>query len=93
MEEIGILLTACREHESAADARPSSDPRDAHGAFTAALCAEVAAKMGAGLQGTQPPTCREVVAAVRQALHKQGFKQHPCLECSDANADRLFLAM
>jgi hypothetical protein len=91
MEEIGILLTACRENETAADARPSGDAKDAHGAFTAALCSEVASKMEAS--GGQPPTCREVVLAVRQKLQQQGFRQNPCLECSDQNADRLFLAV
>jgi hypothetical protein len=34
---------------------------------------------------------REVVCRARKVLDEQGFQQHPCLYCSDANADAPFL--
>jgi len=34
---------------------------------------------------------REVVVRARKVLQSKGFEQHPCLYCSDENADAPFL--
>jgi hypothetical protein len=34
-----------------------------------------------------------LVIAVREALGKSGFSQNPCLECSEAHADKAFITL
>lgn len=33
----------------------------------------------------------QIVSAVRSELSKGGFKQNPCLECSDSNSNKPFI--
>lgn len=81
----GILISACEPQEMSADANPTNDPRHAYGALSNALQTVVGQSRGF-------LTNREVVMAARKLLSQQGYRyQHPCLYCTDRNADRLFL--
>ena len=81
--DAGILLSGCQKDELSADV-PAGGGKAACGAFTAALQAVLAAHPA-------PMSNREVVRRAREVLGEQGFQQHPCLYCSDANADVPFL--
>ncbi|XVF82560.1 hypothetical protein PTKIN_Ptkin16aG0059300 [Pterospermum kingtungense] len=84
-EDEGILLSGCQANETSADvaATPATGGK-AHGAFTYAV-------MQVLEENTGPLTNRELVSRTRKALKDQGFQQHPCLYCSDENADTPFL--
>uniref|UniRef100_A0A7I4BQ31 Peptidase C14 caspase domain-containing protein n=1 Tax=Physcomitrium patens TaxID=3218 RepID=A0A7I4BQ31_PHYPA len=82
--DAGILISACEPHESSADANPTNDPRDAYGALSNAIQTVIGESRGY-------LTNRQVVMAARRLLNEQGYKQHPCLYCSDRNADAYFL--
>jgi hypothetical protein len=83
--DAGILLSGCQSNETSADATPAGDHSQSYGAFSNALISVLAQR-----QGTI--TNRELVLAVRETLGKTGFKQHPCLFCTDENADAPFIA-
>ena len=85
----GVLITGCQSMETSADACPSGDKNQAFGALTNALTASVKA-MKATDKAT-PVTYRQLVSDVRETLLKTGFTQNPCLECSDANVDAVFI--
>jgi hypothetical protein len=80
--DAGILLSGCQKDELSADV--AGDGGKARGAFSAALQSVLAAHPA-------PMSNREVVCRARKVLDEQGFQQHPCLYCSDANADAPFL--
>ncbi|CAN6344307.1 unnamed protein product [Urochloa humidicola] len=83
----GILLSGCQTDETSADVAANDDAAGgkACGAFSNAVQAVLAAHPGAAVSN------REVVRYARELLGEQGFGQHPCLYCSDANADVPFL--
>ena len=62
----------------------AADGGKACGAFSSAVQAVLAAHPA-------PVSNQEVVSRARELLRDQGFEQHPCLYCSDANADAPFL--
>ncbi|GJN28389.1 hypothetical protein PR202_gb16502 [Eleusine coracana subsp. coracana] len=90
----GILLSGCQTDETSADVVPEEEEDDdegrrkekkkACGAFSSAVQAVLAAHPAA-------MSNREVVRGARAVLSEQGFDQHPCLYCSDGNADKPFL--
>ncbi|RLM57866.1 metacaspase-9-like [Panicum miliaceum] len=83
----GILLSGCQTDEKSADVAADDEAADggkACGAFSSAVQAVLAAHLA-------PLSNREVVSRAREVLREQGFEQHPCLYCSDANADAPFL--
>ncbi|OWM73122.1 hypothetical protein CDL15_Pgr001236 [Punica granatum] len=85
----GILLSGCQAEETSADMSPSAAAAGgagkAYGAFSNAV--QIVLRENAGRRLSN----REVVAAARAVLRAQGFAQHPCLYCSDENADAPFL--
>ncbi|CAD6339637.1 unnamed protein product [Miscanthus lutarioriparius] len=86
-DDAGILLSGCQTDETSVDVAGDDDAAidsRACGAFSAALQAVLAAHPA-------PMSNREVVRRAREVLGEQGFQQHPCLYCSDANADAPFL--
>ncbi|OEL26841.1 Metacaspase-9 [Dichanthelium oligosanthes] len=83
----GVLLSGCQTDETSADVAADDEAADggkACGAFSSAVQAVLAAHPA-------PLSNREVVSRAREVLGEQGFEQHPCLYCSDANADAPFL--
>mmetsp|Transcript_32881 Transcript_32881/g.83457 ORF Transcript_32881/g.83457 Transcript_32881/m.83457 type:complete len:405 (-) Transcript_32881:2077-3291(-) len=88
-EEVGILISGCQDKETSADACPSGDPSEAHGALSNAL--QLAVKQHYANMPNQPLTYRNLVVSVREMLGKTGFTQNPCLECSDKWADAQFI--
>ncbi|KAK9805150.1 hypothetical protein WJX72_002186 [[Myrmecia] bisecta] len=87
--DVGVLISGCRDRETSADACPTGDPAQAYGALTNALTTVVNQHYKAS--PGQPITYMQVVAGVRELLGKSGFKQNPCLECSQGNAMRPFI--
>jgi hypothetical protein len=82
--DVGILLSGCQSNETSADANPSHNPADSYGAFSNAIQTVLSQTDG-------PISNRDLILEVRKLLQSQGFKQHPCLYCSDANADGPFI--
>ncbi|KAG2622849.1 hypothetical protein PVAP13_3KG009700 [Panicum virgatum] len=83
----GILLSGCQTDETSADVAADDEAAvggKACGAFSSAVQAVLAAHPA-------PVSNQEVVSRARELLRDQGFEQHPCLYCSDANADAPFL--
>ncbi|URD96044.1 Caspase domain [Musa troglodytarum] len=80
----GILLSGCQANETSADMSPYEAGGKAYGAFTNAVQVVLFEKEGA--VGN-----KELVMGVRKVLREQGLSQHPCLYCSDENADAPFL--
>ncbi|KAL6009807.1 hypothetical protein ACLOJK_000236 [Asimina triloba] len=82
----GILLSGCQTDETSADMDPDDDGSGskAYGAFSNAVQMVLKAHQG-------PITNRELVTRARELLRATGFTQHPCLYCSDNNADATFL--
>ncbi|KAL6905686.1 hypothetical protein ACP4OV_003287 [Aristida adscensionis] len=86
--DAGILLSGCQTDETSADVAEDDEAAagggKACGAFSSAVQAVLAAHPA-------PVSNREVVTMAREVLRDQGFEQHPCLYCTDANADAPFL--
>ncbi|PIN11039.1 Metacaspase involved in regulation of apoptosis [Handroanthus impetiginosus] len=81
----GILLSGCQKNETSADVEIMENGRKPCGAFSNAV--QMVLKENSG-----PLSNREIVMLARKILIKQHFyKQHPCLYCSDENADAIFL--
>lgn len=82
----GILLSGCQSDETSADMSPnmSGGNGKAYGAFSNAV--QIVLKKNKGKLSN-----KEVVMKARKMLQEQGFLQHPCLYCSDENADATFL--
>lgn len=77
----GILLSGCQTDETSADV---GNDGKAFGAFSNAV--QQVMKQHPGFL-----TNREVVAMARKILSAERFEQHPCLYCSNDNADATFL--
>lgn len=83
--DAGILLSGCQANESSADMNPDSAGGKAYGAFSNAI-ENVLEKNPTALSNKQ------VVVMARERLKQQGLgQQHPCLYCSDENAEAVFL--
>ncbi|XP_020580406.1 metacaspase-9 [Phalaenopsis equestris] len=86
----GILLSGCQANETSADVSPDEvegTEGKAYGAFSNALQMVMRGE-------ERKMSYREVVMKARELLRQQGFEQqHPCLYCSDENADKMFLMM
>ncbi|KAG8367754.1 hypothetical protein BUALT_Bualt16G0105700 [Buddleja alternifolia] len=82
----GILLSGCQTNETSADVEMiMENGRRPCGAFTNAV--QTVLKENSG-----PLSNKEIVLQARKVLMMQHFtKQHPCLYCSDENADAIFL--
>ncbi|CAJ2671895.1 metacaspase-9 [Trifolium pratense] len=80
----GILLSGCQSDETSADMSPNMSNGKAYGAFSNAV--QIVLK-----DNKEKLSNREVVMKARDVLQRQGFVQHPCLYCSDENADDIFL--
>ncbi|XWS74599.1 hypothetical protein CRYUN_Cryun01aG0012400 [Craigia yunnanensis] len=80
----GILLSGCQANETSADMNATESGGKAYGAFSNAVQLVLKENSG-GLSN------RQVVMLARKVLEAQGFEQHPCLYCSDGNADATFL--
>ncbi|XP_008811948.2 metacaspase-9 [Phoenix dactylifera] len=82
----GILLSGCQANETSADMSPEcgSGEDKAYGAFSNSI--QMVLKGHEGVLSN-----RELVTRARALLRSQGFLQHPCLYCSDKNADAPFL--
>jgi hypothetical protein len=85
-EDAGILLSGCQHNETSADATPAGDHSQSYGAFSNALIGVLAETEG-------PISNRELVLKIRESLASSGFKQHPCLYCTDENADAHFICV
>ncbi|KAK8630172.1 hypothetical protein V6N13_078978 [Hibiscus sabdariffa] len=86
-EDEGILLSASQANETSADLKESPlTGGEAHGAFTYAVLQGFYQHSGHG-----PLTNQQLVKKVRKFLQDLGLEQHPCLYCSDGNADAPFL--
>ncbi|OMO53857.1 Peptidase C14, caspase catalytic [Corchorus capsularis] len=80
----GILLSGCQANETSADMNGIEGGGKAYGAFSNAVQMVLKENKG-GLSN------KEVVLMARKILEAQGIEQHPCLYCSDGNADAIFL--
>ncbi|KAF8115293.1 hypothetical protein N665_0029s0128 [Sinapis alba] len=80
----GILLSGCQADETSADVGGGEGGK-AYGAFSNAI-QTVLKENGGALKN------KELVMMAREVLEKLGFQQHPCLYCSDQNADATFLS-
>ncbi|XP_057437835.1 metacaspase-9-like [Lotus japonicus] len=80
----GILLSGCQADETSADMNPNASGGKAYGAFSNAV--QMVLKENPGQLSN-----REVVVKARNMLQTQGIMQHPCLYCSDENANATFL--
>ncbi|KDP45463.1 hypothetical protein JCGZ_09712 [Jatropha curcas] len=80
----GILLSGCQANETSADMNPIEKGEKAYGAFSNSV--QMVLK-----QHLEVLSNNEVVLMARKVLETQGFDQHPCLYCSDKNADSAFL--
>lgn len=87
----GILLSGCQYDETSADMNPNmnisggeNNNGKAYGAFSNAV--QMVLKDNPGELSN-----RGVVVKARNILQAQGFAQHPCLYCSDENANATFL--
>ena len=80
----GASGPARQSDETSADATPGHNSAQSYGAFSNAVQTVLS-------QNDSPLSNRELIVEVRKVLAQQGFKQHPCLYCSDENADSIFL--
>jgi len=83
-EDMGILFSGCQTDETSADACPTGDQNRAYGAFSNAIQTILE-------QHGKPISNRELVLAARNLLSNDDYSQHPCMYCSDNNADADFL--
>ncbi|RCV36349.1 hypothetical protein SEVIR_7G321700v4 [Setaria viridis] len=88
----GILLSGCQTDETSADVSGDDDDDEAAGEGGSKACGAFSSAVQAVLAAHPAPVSnREVVTRAREVLREKGFEQHPCLYCSDANADAPFL--
>ncbi|KAA8516567.1 hypothetical protein F0562_016927 [Nyssa sinensis] len=81
----GILLSGCQANETSADMSPTEGGGKAYGAFSNAVQIVLKENSDRLLSNKQ------VVILAREVLQARRFEQHPCLYCSDENADAAFL--
>lgn len=81
----GILLSGCQTDETSADVEGVENGKKPYGAFSNAV--QMVLK-----DNPNPLSNKEIVMLARQVLVMQHFyKQHPCLYCSNENAEAIFL--
>lgn len=80
-DDVGILLSACESWENSLDTADG-------GVFTVAIDSVLEELRSAGQSS---PTNRQLIMAVRAKIEEENGAQHPCLYCSDTNADALFV--
>ena len=80
----GILLNGCQANETSADMHALMTGGKAYRAFSNAVQMVLKDHLGS-------LSNKEVVLLARESLETGGFAQHPCLYCSDENADSPFL--
>ena len=99
-DDVGILLSGCESWELSIDEHGDDPPNTAHGVFTKAIETVVC-------RSSKSPSNKEMTNAVRQLIQSdwdqtaplldddgkevQDGPQHPCLYCSDGNADKVFI--
>ncbi|GMH29442.1 hypothetical protein Nepgr_031285 [Nepenthes gracilis] len=71
-------------NETSADVNMEDEGGKAYGAFSNAVRTVLKEESGA-------VSNREIVIRARMVLQEQGFRQHPCLYCSDENGNAPFL--
>ncbi|KAK4481814.1 hypothetical protein RD792_012725 [Penstemon davidsonii] len=82
----GILLSGCQTNETSADVEIMEDGRKACGVFSNAV------QMVLKENSAGPLSNKQLVLLARKILAIQHFvNQHPCLYCSNENADAKFL--
>ncbi|GAB2267066.1 hypothetical protein Dimus_002048 [Dionaea muscipula] len=81
----GILLSGCQANETSADMPSGIVDGKAYGAFSHAIQMVFKEHQPGQLSS------REVVLLARKILTELGVFQHPCLYCSDDNAEAAFL--
>lgn len=80
-KDVCTLISGCQADETSADVRPPGG--DAYGALTKTLT---------GIYERNPDiTYYDLVSQVRTELSKGGYKQNPCLECSEELAQLPFI--
>lgn len=80
-KDVCTLITGCQADETSADVRPAGG--EAFGALTKTLN---------GVYGANPDiSYYDLVSGVRSELSKGGFKQNPCLECSQETSTLPFI--
>ncbi|KAF8747072.1 hypothetical protein HU200_013309 [Digitaria exilis] len=84
----GVLLSGCQTDETSADVPAGRTATARRAARSAARCRPCLRRRNRGGGGAEQPG---VVRQARKVLAEKGFQQHPCLYCSDANADAPFL--
>ncbi|KAH9295081.1 hypothetical protein KI387_038669 [Taxus chinensis] len=82
--DMGILLSGCQSDETSADANPRGKARGAYGAFSNGVERVLATHRKA-------ISNKELVLRTRKLLEEAAYTQHPCLYCSDVNAEVAFL--
>ena len=80
----GVLISGCQTHQYSADANPTDDPSDSHGALTHAILTILAETEG-------EISNRDLVIQVRNLLVQTGYDQEPGLYCTDELADAPFI--
>jgi hypothetical protein len=90
-DDEGILLSGCQANETSADMKPMIAGEKAYGAFSHAL-QRVLKDHDHVDEGRPLISNRQLVLMTRKALQAADFAQHPCLYCSDQNADAPFLS-
>ncbi|PSS19404.1 Metacaspase-9 subunit p10 like [Actinidia chinensis var. chinensis] len=80
----GILLSGCQANETSADMSPTEGGGKAYGAFSNAVQLVLR-------ENSNSLSNRKIVVMARKVLAAKHFEQHPCLYCSDENADATFL--
>ena len=83
-EANGVLISGCQTHQYSADANPTDDPSDSHGALTHAILTILAETEG-------EISNRDLVIQVRNLLVQTGYDQEPGLYCTDELADAPFI--
>ncbi|KAL6532843.1 hypothetical protein OROGR_013803 [Orobanche gracilis] len=82
----GILLSGCGTNETSSDVENMENGGKPYGAFSNAVQTVLKENPRGNLSN------REIVVMARGILSLEHFnKQHPCLYCSDENADAIFL--
>ncbi|GAB2267067.1 hypothetical protein Dimus_002049 [Dionaea muscipula] len=84
--DAGILLSGCQTNETSADVNAADEGGKAFGAFSNAVHEVLREDSGV-------ISNKEVVMRARERLQDLGFRQHPCLYCSDSNANAPFLSV
>lgn len=84
---VGILITGCQAAETSADV--TNKEGKSFGALSHTF--QKVIRRHHSKHPNDPITYRQAVLKVRSLLASSGFTQHPCLECSEINADSPFL--